>query len=890
MPSDNDPAAPEMLQALACGLASGGDRDALVWFDGGEMRRRGFADLARDVDRRARWLAGKGVRAGDTVLLCGPGRADWIVAFLALQRCGACAAPVDAQFAPETFAHVLRDSGARLVLAAPSAAERFAEACKEAGVETADLGGGEEEGADEGGDFATVEPADHAVLFYTSGTTGPPKGVPLTHRNIAFQIRVLAEARLVAADDRVLLPLPLHHVYPLVIGVLVPLALRVAVVLPDGFTGTRVLDALRRGRVTLMIGVPRLYDALVDGIENRLARQGLLPLLLYRGALALSRGLRRLGLRAGKALLAPLHRRVGPSLRAVISGGSALKPATARTLEAMGWRVGTGYGLTETSPLLSMNPPGAGRLDTAGLPVPGVELCIDREAGDGSGTGEVLARGPGVFAGYRNLEDRTKEVLTGDGWFRTGDLGHIDADGYLHLAGRKSTLIVTPGGENVQPDEIEDAYAAHTAIAEIAVLEADGRIVGLIVPDPSLRRDGDPEEAVRRAVRAVSRDLPSYQRLAEYRITGEAIPRTRLGKPRRHLIEARYRQSGEEGAEPGGGAPEPVALDELSGDDRALLENEAAYAAFLLVTERSAGRRVTPDSDLQLDLGIDSIEWLDLSLALADRTGVTLSEEAIAEIDTLRDLLERVAHGGSDGVRVEDALSDPEAALDEAQRRWLEPPGRLAQAVARVGAAVNGAVMRRLFRLRVQGLENLPDSAPFVLAPNHASYLDPFALAAALGTRRLDGLCWAGWTGVVFTGPVRRAFARVARALPIDPAGGTVSSLAFGSAALKRGLNLVWFPEGARSPDGALKPFRPGIGMVLKSRPVSVVPVAIRGTHDAWPPSRRLPRLRPVSVAFLPPVEPAALAGEGEGETEAARIAGALHRRVAEGTADPSAR
>src|SRR5690606_22488504 len=184
--------------------------------------------------------------------------------------------------------------------------------------------------------------------------------------------------------------------------------------------------------------------------------------------------------------------------------------------------------------------------------------------------------------------------------------------------------------------------------------------------------------------------------------------------------------------------------------------------------------------------------------------------------------------------------------------------------------------------------ENVPEDGQFVLAPNHASYLDPFAVAAALGRRRLDGLCWAGWTGVLFTSPLRRAFARVALVLPIDPLGGAASSLAFCAAALKRGLRLAWFPEGRRSPDGRLKPFRAGIGMVVERWPAPVIPVVIRGTYAAWPPARRLPRLEPVTVEFLEPVDPARLAAEGRGENAAERIVDALHRRIARalGSAD----
>ena len=882
-PEGHAPRLPQTLQALARDLSSAGGHDALVSFSNAEVRRKSFFELGAEVEQRARMLKSRGVGPNDPVILCGPGGADWIIACLALLRCGACVVPVDNQFTAQTFKHVVKDCGARCAIIASSTRKRFGALLDEAEVEMFPLAVESELLQASGQDFPGVDPEDRAVLFYTSGTTGPPKGVPLTHHNIAFQIGVIARAGLITVGDRVLLPLPLHHVYPFVIGMLSALALGLTVILPDGFTGPRILAALRQGEATLIIGVPRLYAAMVEGITNQIREQGRVAGVMFRILLGLSWLLRHLfGWPAGKVLFAPIHRRFGPSLKTIVSGGAALKPEIARTLESLGWQVGTGYGLTETSPMLTINPPGKARLDTAGRPVPGIELRIDHAPGEEEALGEVLARGPGVFAGYHRLPEKTKAAFTADGWFRTGDIGLIDDDGWLHLAGRRSTLIVTEGGENVQPEQIEDAYQAHPAIAELAAFEKGGRIAALIVPNPTLLRGGNAEEAVRAAVQEVSRTLPSYQRLSEYRLTREAIPRTRLGKPRILLVSEKYERAGIEGLSAEARQAEPVAIEDLSGDDQALLEDEAASAAFRLLADRFAGRRVTPDCDLQLDLGIDSIAWLDLTFALAERTNTVLSESTIAELRTVRDLLTKIAQGGDGGAAPKASLEDPEGMLGEHQRRWLQPKGLIPRVVGRLLAAANRGAMRALFGLRVKGAENLPAEGPYVLAPNHASYLDPFALAAALSTRQLERIYWAGWTGVVFGGPVRNAFARAAQVVPIDPVRATASSLAFGGAALQRGFNLVWFPEGERSPDGRLRTFKPGLGLVVDRWCVPVVPVVIRGTHAAWPPSQRLPRMRPVGVEFLVPALAEELAAEGQGEVSGARIVNALHRRIAD--------
>ena len=876
----------ETLQQLAARLGQGQSRPAIRYFNRSEETTWTYERLAGAVDRLAAGLAGEGVGRETPVAVIGGNCPEWVLACLAILRCGATFVPMDAQLGADGFAHIVEDSGARLVFASAAAASRHGDAAERLGVTLVGLEPGEAVGrtwADlataAAVDLPSAAPQDCAALFYTSGTTGPPKGVPLSHRNIAHQIASLAAAELVGAGERVLVPLPLHHVYPFVVGTLTPLSLQLTLIFAGGFTGTQVLNALQRGEATIMIGVPRLYDALVSGLHARLHSLGGVARPLMAVLLAASGATyRRLGWRIGRRLLAPLHRQFAPHLRTLVSGGAALKPALATELEVFGWRVATGYGLTETSPMVTFDRPGEAQFDTVGMPIPGTEIRAGDSAEQPS---EVLVRGPGVFAGYRNLPDKTREALTDDGWYRTGDLGWTDAQGRLHLAGRSSTVIVTEAGKNLQPEEIEDAYQTHPLIAEIAVLQRDGKLCGLIVPDLRAIGDEPVEAAMRKAVSAVGHDLPSYKRLADYALTREPIARTRLGKPRRHLIAAHYEAARGEKVAVEKKDLRPIAIADMKDDDRALLDDSAVAAAWDLLTERFDDKRLTPDSDLQLDLGIDSIDWLDLSFAVADRSGVTLAEEVIADISTVRDLLEAIADGEV-GVPQVSPLADPDAALSDAQKSWMQPQGAFAAVAGSVFYAINWVLCRSLFLRRVEGREHLATATPLVLAPNHASYLDPFVLAAALDRGWLRRTYWAGWTGVVFTSPIRRSFAKVSRVLPVDPDRAAASSLAFGAAALDQGNNLIWFPEGARSRDGRLQEFRSGLGMLIEHHKPQVVPVVIAGTYDAWPAGRRFPRPKRVTIRFLRPRDADALIAAGTGESEAARIVDGIKRAIAE--------
>jgi long-chain acyl-CoA synthetase len=894
------------LQDLVRGLKERGESEAIVAFRRRGEQRLGFAELGETVERLAWGLVARGLRPCERAIICATNRPEWIFVALAVLRAGATVVPVDAQMGEQALRHVLADSRARLIFATPPEAERIAAIPPEEGVEIVLLS----ERAEDQPEGATgwqsllgagsqplpdVAEDDVAALFYTSGTTGTPKGVPLTHRNIRFEIDVLVHSGVVHAGDRVLLPLPFHHVYPFVVGMLTALAAGLPLILPRALTGPQIVEAIRSGRASLIIGVPRLYTAMFTGIAGRVASRGALAAAIFRSLLWLSVALRRsFKINAGRKLFAKLHETVGPDLRLLVSGGAALSTGLAWRLQGLGWTVATGYGLTETAPMLTINGPETGRLDSAGRPIAGVEIRINREAlverggeadaaggGKGVGTmGEVLARGPNVFAGYLNMPEETRQAFTADGWFRTGDLGALDDDGFLRLSGRLSTMIVTEGGKNVHPEDVEDAYLASPLIREIAVLEHEGKLVALIVPETKALPAADAaaqREAISQSLREISQRLPSYQRLGDFVLTPETLPRTRLGKPRRHLLPGRFDQAAR-GESAAAARQDPVAVEDMAAEDRTFLEDEAARAAWDYLAQKYAGEPLTPDSNLQLDLGVDSMEWLNLTLEIAQRTGVELDEGAIGRIESVRDLLVEVGQAGEAAPGDSAALLDePQAALSDADRRWIAPSTAVQARIGRVLFTTNRFLLTRLFRLQATGREHLPASGPYLMAPTHASLLDPFAIGAALDYERLRSTYWAGWTGIVFNTPLRRWFSRICQVVPIDPDRAVVSSLALAGAVLKRGDNLIWFPEGQRSPDGALQDFRAGVGLLLSYLPVPVVPVLIEGAYEAWPRHEMWPRLRPIRLTFHPPVDPARFRDHGDGATPQARIAAGLH-------------
>lgn len=870
------------LHDIVVALRDRGEAPAVVGFRKDGAESYSFQRLGDLAMRLGRGLLHSGLEPGSRVLLLAPNQPEWIIACLALIYARAVPVPLDAQTGPDEIKTLVRNTDPAWVCTTTQLIRRFENTAEKLHVVVLDSVKDERPGwraylADANGPLPAPLPEDLAVLFYTSGTSGDPKGVPLTHANLASNLNALVSLNIIRSDDRILLPLPLHHVYPFTVGMLAPLAVGVPILLPHALTGSEFLRAMREGEATAIVGVPRLYGAFYDAIRSQVARRSRIAAALFRGLLGASIALHRwLKFRAGVYLFAPLRRRAAPRLRLLASGGSAMDPDLAWKLEGLGWPLISGYGLTETSPILTFNTPGSKKIGSAGRPIPGVTLRIAAPQ-EGQRFGEVIARGPNVFHGYWRLAEKNREAFTEDGYFRTGDLGYIDSDGYLHLVGRASSMIVLSGGENVEPENVERALEQSPHIREAGVLARQDRLVALIVPEARTASEAESIEAlIGREVRRLSADLPTHHRVSDYAVTREPLPRTRIGKIRRHTLAERF-----ESAKAGKASkPGPMPVEQMAPEDQELLSDPAAKKIWDTLAQRYPQARLAPETNIQHELGIDSMDWLNLTLEIQSSTGAQLDDAAIGRIENVRDLLrEATAGAGKYDADLLERLSRPKELLSESQRRWLEPPNPAMRVLGGGLFRLNRMLLRSLFRLSVHGREHLPVTAPFVLVPNHASYLDPLALAASLTAEELSRTYWAGWTGIMFRNPLVRSFSRAARVIPIEPEGGPLSSIAIGVAALQDKQNLVWFAEGGRSQSGELQRFRAGIGLLASARPVPLVPVWLRGTYRAWPPGKRLPRLNAISVTFGEPVDANELVKAAKNDFQA--IADALHDRVA---------
>jgi long-chain acyl-CoA synthetase len=881
----------ETLQQLIRQLSEHGHKPAVVAFQKKGSVTWSFGKLTHAARCLGAGLIRVGLRPGDTVGLFAPNGPEWVAACFGAIHEGIVPVLIDAQMGDDDLCHVAADSGIRWLFTTRRQLHRLERLGLRHALSPILLDAEQDDelgwqlfSSDAKTTPAPAAPEDIAVLFYTSGTTGAPKGVPLSHRNLASNLQGILDLHMVGEHERFLLPLPLHHVYPFTIGLLTPFGAGAPVIFPLSLTGPELLRALKEGRATFLVGVPRMYEALFEAIETQVGQRGRLAQGLFRYALDLAAALRRRSdISVGRRLFAFLHRHFAPDLRMMLCGGAMLAPDLAFKLAGLGYDLATGYGLTETSPVLTFNVPGRSRLDTAGAPLAGVEIRI-AEPEPSAEHGEVLAKGPNVFSGYRNLPDKNREVFTDDGFFRTGDLGYLE-DGYLRLVGRASEMLVLSGGENIRPDYVEEVLARGQHIKEVAVLEKNGRLAALVVPAPGATREGgDLDALIRKDIEAQSAGLPSHHQIGDYVITPDPLPRTHLGKLRRYELDAIYehaKQKGKAAASELG----PLPLERMAPEDRELLEEPNARQVWQWMAERFPDVRLMPDTHLRMDLGVDSLEWLTLTLEMGTATGIELDQDAISRVQTVRDLLREAAEAsigtGGEAQDLLARLSQPEALLDEDQRRWVEPAGAWSNALGILMFGFDRWLMDRAFNVSAEGLERLPAKQPFILVPNHVSYLDAMAIAAVLPREMLLRTCWAGYTEVMFRNALMRQVSRSTGTFPVDPKRGPLASLALGVLALRRGNNLVWFAESGRSESGELQPFETGIGLLLRAAGVPAVPAWIGGTYMALPVGSWVPRLRPIEVRFGAPATAEELEREGRGKRPEQRIASALHDRVA---------
>lgn len=532
------------------------DRNALLVKKEGAYQPLTYSDLRECAESLGTFIAGLGLKKGDRVGIIGDNCPEWAVTYLATVSAGFVAVPIDRDLTEREIRHILEFSGVKLLVAGPKYLSFLQEEMSESKEMQFTVSMGEEEPAGgyafpaaleqgrvalKGGDRcfaeATVAPDDLAVLIFTSGTTGASKGVMLTHRNIASNVVGTSCHVAIDAEDVVLSVLPLHHTYEATAGFLTALYQGAAICYAESLR--RVAENLRETKASVMLGVPALFEAMYRRIQAGIEEKGPGKFTVAKGLASLSELLLRRNVR--RKLFRSLHDRFGGALRLLISGGAAINPAVSKGYRELGIDFIQGYGLTEYSPIVSVNRVDSFKDDSVGYPLPGTEIRIVDD--------EIVVRGPCVMKGYFRNPSATSDSIK-DGWLYTGDLGTIDKEGFLHITGRKKSVIVTPNGKNVYPEELEALLSESRFILECIVWGGPDddpsltEVQALIVPDTqefdqsygaSQYDEAKMTEVISEEVRKLNKQLANYKRIKKFVLRYEEFEKTTTRKIKRYL-------------------------------------------------------------------------------------------------------------------------------------------------------------------------------------------------------------------------------------------------------------------------------------------------------------------------------------------------------------------
>jgi long-chain acyl-CoA synthetase len=861
-----------------------------------------YAGLRRHSESVGRWLKDSGLSHGVRCAIMAGNGPLWITAYLGIMSAGAVAVPLDTAFNPSQVNKLLWDCGAAVIFSDAQNLPVVEKAVEETLVRIVMI-----DGSGEGrysnllgllaagpGDFtpAEVEEDDLAVIMYTSGTTSDPKGVMLTHGNLLAEAKAVFASIDISEQDSILAVLPLFHALAQMANLLLPFAAGARVVYLEEMNTTQLMRALSERDITLFCCVPQFFYLIHDRLMQEVRRRPWPARTAFRALMAVCGTGRRVGLNLGKLLFPKVHQQLGRKMRFLVSGGSAFDPKIGNDFQNLGFNMLQAYGLTEVSGAATFTRPRANVMGSVGQPFPGVQIkIVDPQPAEGVpfAVGEVMIAGAIVMKGYYNRPEATAETVR-DGWLFSGDLGYLDATGNLFITGRKKEIIVTSSGKNIYPEEVENHYLRSPFIKEICVMGLVSRpgeplaerLHAVIVPNFDVLRERkivNAGEVIRFDVENLSVDLPGAKRILSFDLWRDPLPRTTTRKLKRFEIQRRV-LAGERDGETGG----PAVAEGPTAEEALWLDAPAVKKALNLVRTASKSKKpVLPSSNLELDLGLDSMERVELVVALERELGAHADDKVVSEVYTVRELVDAVLQGRGGGATARPALPGWDAVLAG------EPDD------PRVLSALNGSILptfgwflvgrfvaafaRIFFRLRVAGKENLPQKGPFILSPNHQSFLDGPVVASQIPWRLFKDMFYVG-TSEIFGHGLLNYLGRTFRLVPVDPDSNLVSAMRAGACGLKRGYNLVLYPEGERSIDGTPKKFKKGAAILSAHLNVPICPVALEGFYDAWPRSRAFPRLARLRVRFGAPIPPPATAEHSEATYQ--QITEDLRARVVE--------
>ncbi|MGD9153170.1 MAG: AMP-binding protein [Gammaproteobacteria bacterium] len=823
------------------------------------------------------------VQPGDKVALILENRPEWSFIYFGILLAGAIAIPIDPQADKQDLTYFLTDSEARIVFISNQLLSALTKV-NITSVEKIIVLDEESQNIDSlikakilsFAKFFTCPQADTiwpkilpeniASILYTSGTTGKPKGVQLTHANFYANFSSIEKLKFLSGSHNVLSILPLHHSFPFMVSLILPLFTQNKITYLSSLKREEILHCMQEADVTTLIGVPQFFVLLATAMKQSIKDIPFFLRWLLYGIINMCWLIRKLTrINLNKYLLYKIHKLFGKKFKFLVCGGAKLNLDIEYFFNKLGFTLLQGYGLTETAPVVTFNPGLLSKIGSVGKALPDVEIKIIEK--DSHGVGEIAIKGPNLMQGYYKNAAATSSAFK-DGWFYSGDLGYLDQDDYLFITGRKKELIVLSSGKNITPELVEDYYSQSKFIKELCVMlvaaqaGAVEQLKAVIVPDfNNLRKYGviEIEAAIKVELEILSKDYPEYKRIMGFVITKQDLPRTRLGKLKRHLIQTRYRD------QLSGAKPAIYQEPEMSAEDLRLVVTPAfKKIAEIIQREKQIDRSIVLTDHLGLDLGFDSLSRVELFAALEKNFNLHIDEQNMANIFTVKELVlavnklleqQRPAIVAEVEIKSKETLwkdllsTDPEKNIID---KIDLMPSRLLKFAAILFCGGLYAIAKLAWRIEVSGAENLPQDTAFILCPNHNSYLDAFLITAVLPRHVELRTFFLGYY-VFFDVPIIRDLVKSGRIIPLDPGARLVDALQACGYVLRHDKAICIFPEGGRSVDGSIQPFKKGIGILAKELNIPLIPVYIDGSFQALPRGRAFPHFNKIKIKFGKP-------------------------------------
>lgn len=784
-------------------LLESSDRTAVISGETGIT----YEQLLRRVDAYRLLLPNK--KAGK-VLIFSENRPEYLYAIYAGFRNGLTVIPVDYLCTPDELLYIIKDCLPETIVTSRECLSKVLTALRGTRKKFQLLVFDKIKIKDSGkAENITIDDIQKtAFIIYTSGTTGSPKGVMLSFENILCNIDSVAEVGIYTKEQSFLMLLPIHHILPLLGTAIAPLMVQAKIALCPTTATDDILNTLSTGKVSIIIGVPRLYEALNKGIMDKIKAHAVTRLLFKTAGAVNSKAF-------SKKIFKQVHKKFGGHIKYLVSGGAALDPEIGKNFTALGFTVLEGYGMTEAAPIISFPRPSDVKLTTSGQPLPGVKIKIKH--------GEILAKGKNIMQGYYKRPQETAAVLK-NGWLHTGDLGFLDDDDFLTITGRKKDIIVLPNGKNINPEEIEDKLLASSVLIQEAAVFMKDKKLQAVIRFASIA--GSPEaerESAYSIVSAYNNSVSPYKKLMKYHITNSELPRTRLGKIKRFELAL------------------------LSKEQSKKSVKEPKYREYSIIRdflEGETGTRINPDDHFEFDLGLDSLSKVGLLVFLEKTFGIKIKDDHLSNYPNL--------------LKLSAYVKDKKIKLQESVVNWADilkekvyvklPKSWFTTDIVRGG-------FKLLFNLKANGIENIPQP-PFILAPNHQSAFDGLFVASFLRRRLLKKTFFYAKADH-FKSRFMKFLARINNTLVVDTNNDLRGSIQTLAEILKDKKNILIFPEGTRTKDGDLGDFKHTFAILSKELMVPVVPVAISGASNVMPTGKHIPRIfKQVSVNFLKPVNP----------------------------------